>query len=175
MFTGYRKKGGGDAFPQRFVRFLCLWKNTESNHFCLHHLNPPDELRLSTRSQCNLSIFKFFGSLRVYPCLSIPISQTVPSRLRRQKTFLSFSFCKRTAELQSLLQENMHTFSLVRSENNDGCRSIPDLQTRGRSTFTQSVLFVPPGLSCRSGHLWTAPRAEFRRPAQRIPSQPFVT
>ena len=171
-----QKEGGGGekAFPQRFVRFLCLWKNTESNHFCSHHLNPPGEPRLSTGSQCNLSILKLFGSLRVYPYLSIPISRTVPSRLRRRQTFLSFSFCKRTAELQSLLQENTHTFSLVRSENNEGCRSIPDLQIRGRSTLTQSVFFVPTGLSCRFGHLWTAPSAEFRRPAQRIPSQPFV-
>ena len=140
----------------------------------MRHLNPPGELRLSRRSQRNLFIFKIFGSLRVYPYLSIPSSRMLPSRLRRRQTFLPFSFCERTAELQSLLQENANTFSLVRSENNGGCSSIPDLQIRGRSTLTQSVLFVPPGLSCRSGHLWTAPSAEFRRPAQRIPSQPFV-
>ena len=168
------KEGGGKAFPQRFVCFLCLQKDAKSSHFCLHHLNPLGELRLSTRSQCNLFIFKLFGSMRVYPYLSIPSSRTVPSRLRRQQTFLPFSFCERTAELQSLLQENAHTFFLVRSENNDGCRSIPDLQIRGRSTLNQLILFVPPGLSCRSGHLWTAPSAEFRRPAERIPSQPFV-
>ena len=174
MFTGYCKRRGGKAFLQRFVRFLCLWKNTESSHFCSRHLNPPGELRLSTRSQRNLFIFKLFGSLRVYPYSSIPSSRTAPSRLRRRQTFLPFSCCERTAELQWLLQENTHTFSLVRSENNDGCRSIPNLQIRGRWALSQWVLFVPPGLSCRSGHLWTAPSAEFRRPAQRIPSQPFV-
>ena len=140
----------------------------------MHHLNPPGELRLSTRSQCNLFIFKLFGSMRVYPYLPILSSRTVPSRLRRRQAFLPFSFCERMAELQSLLQENTHTFFLVHSENNDGCRSIPDLQIRGRSTLNQSILFVPPSLSCRSSHLWMASSAEFRRLAQRIPSQPFV-
>ena len=174
MFTGYCKRRGPEASLQRSVRFLCLWKNTESSHFCSRHLHTPGELRLSKRSQRNLFIFKLFGSLRVYPYSSIPSSRTVPRRLRRRQTFLPFSFWQRTAELQSLLQEDTHTFSLVCSENNGGCRSIPDLQIRGRSTFNQSVRFVLPGLSCWSGHLWTAPSAEFHRPAQRIPSQPFV-
>ena len=90
MFAAYcKKKGGGGgegkAFPRRFVRFLCLWKNTESSHFCSRHLNPPGKLRLSTRSQRNLFICKLFGSLRVYPYSSIPRLRTVPGRLRRQQ------------------------------------------------------------------------------------------
>ena len=132
------------AFPQRFVRFLCLWKNIDSSHFCSCHLNRPGELRLSTRSQCNLFIFKLFGSLRVYPYSSIPSSRRVPSRLRRRQTFLPFPFCKTMAQLQSLLQENTHTFSLVRLENNDGCRSIPDLQIRGRSTLNSRFFWSFP-------------------------------
>ena len=144
MFTGYRKRRRERLSLSVLFAFSVCRRTLRAVIFVrairIHQANCASPQDLS-------AICSYSSVLDLWECIltcQYQVRERYLADCERDKLSCRFSFCERTAELQSLLQENVHSFSLLRSENNGGCWSIPDLQIRGRSTLTQSVLLSPP-------------------------------